>query len=507
MSMSNGNPAKVDLREEKLQQIIEKHNTRGRLRPILFEAQRLYGELPVAAHLKIAQAVGMLPVKLYGVTTFSPAGKNCYTNASDSFQTADRIENRQGGFRNIAGVVSETGYRALLQALAGKDSAGIVETVKKSGLRERDRTGEPVGLQWERVRREADEQKFICCYVSENDIGSVKDRMLIEQNPHLLLEAMAIAGLATGADTGYVLLNASWDLAAERLQAAIDEAKQLRFLGTHIDESAFSFEVEIRFSNEDVLFGEKTSLIAYLEGNRGEPAVFSGAMPCLWQKPVVIHNIETLYHIPAILLEEGQKPDDTVTGSDVRTKLFAVVGDLNHPGIMEIPLGTTLREVIFGMGGGIPGGKKLKAVQIGGMAGGCIAADQIDIPLDYESLHQLGLNMGSGGLVIMAEGYNIVAAAKNAMEFSAERSCGKCSPCRIGTKRMLEILRKIAAGAGEESDLTKLEILARNVKAASFCGFGRTAPDFVLSTLTLFRDEYRSYVINKNRNPAGGVNQ
>ena len=330
------------------------------------------------------------------------------------------------------------------------------------------------------------------------------DRSILEGDPHTVIEAMAIAGYAVGANQGYIYVRAEYPIAVKRLQKAISQAKEYGLLGKNILNTGFDFDLELRLGAGAFVCGEETALLASIEGNRGEPRPRPPfpAVKGLWGKPTLLNNVETYANIPPIILKGADWFTKIGTEKSKGTKVFAVGGKINNTGLVEIPMGTTLREVIYDIGGGIPGGKKFKAAQTGGPSGGCIPASHIDTPIDYDSLTALGSMMGSGGLIIMDEDNCMVDIARYFLDFTVDESCGKCPPCRIGTKRMLEILEKITEGRGEEGDIERLELLAKSIKDAALCGLGQTAPNPVLSTLRYFRDEYEAHIKEK-RCPAG----
>jgi NADP-reducing hydrogenase subunit HndC len=352
---------------------------------------------------------------------------------------------------------------------------------------------------WENV-----DQKYVCCNADEGDPGAFMDRSILEGDPHSVIEAMAIAGYAIGSNQGYIYVRAEYPIAVKRLRIAIEQAKEYGVLGNNIFGTDFSFDLDIRLGAGAFVCGEETALMTSIEGYRGEPRPRPPfpAVKGLWGKPTILNNVETYANIPVIILKGAEWFTNIGTEKSKGTKVFAVGGKINNTGLVEIPMGTTLREVIYDIGGGIPGGKKFKAAQTGGPSGGCIPASHIDTPIDYDSLIQLGSMMGSGGLIVMDEDTCMVDIAKFFLEFTVEESCGKCPPCRIGTKRMLEILERITEGKGEEGDIEKLEILAKNIKASALCGLGQTAPNPVLSTLKYYKDEYIAHVRDK-KCPAG----
>lgn len=423
------------------------------------------------------------------------------------FQRQMRVALRNCGVINpevIDEYIAYDGYKALAKVLTEMTPEQVVDTMKKSGLRGRGGGGFPTGLKWEFAAKQQNDQKYVCCNADEGDPGAFMDRSVLEGDPHSLIEAMAIAGYAIGSNQGYVYVRAEYPIAVKRLQIAIDQAREYGILGKNIFETGFDFDVEIRLGAGAFVCGEETALMTSIEGNRGEPRPRPPfpAVKGLWQKPTILNNVETYANVPVIILKGAEWFSSIGTEKSKGTKVFAVGGKINNTGLVEIPMGTTLREIVYDIGGGIPKGKKFKAAQTGGPSGGCIPASHLDTPIDYDSLIQLGSMMGSGGLIVMDEDTCMVDIAKFFLEFTVDESCGKCPPCRIGTKRMLEILERITEGKGEEGDIAKLELLAKNIKASALCGLGQTAPNPVLSTLHYFRDEYDAHVKDK-KCPAG----
>ena len=425
----------------------------------------------------------------------------------DFFKRQMRVALRNCGVINpeaIEEYIAYDGYKALAKVLTEMTPEQVIDTIKKSGLRGRGGGGFPTGLKWEFAARSQDDQKYVCCNADEGDPGAFMDRSILEGDPHSVIEAMEIAGYAIGANQGYIYVRAEYPIAVKRLQIAIAQARELGLLGKNIFGTDFSFDLEIRLGAGAFVCGEETALMTSIEGHRGEPRPRPPfpAVKGLWQKPTLLNNVETYANIPVIILKGPEWFSSIGTEKSKGTKVFAVGGKINNTGLVEIPMGTTLREVIYDIGGGIPNGKKFKTAQTGGPSGGCIPAEHIDTPIDYDNLIKLGSMMGSGGLIIMDEDTCMVDIAKFFLEFTVDESCGKCPPCRIGTKRMLEILERITGGKGEEGDIEKLEILAKNIKASALCGLGQTAPNPVLSTLRYFRDEYEAHVRDK-KCPAG----
>ena len=426
---------------------------------------------------------------------------------STFFKKQLRIALRNCGVINpemIDEYIAFDGYKALIKALTEMTPGEIIETIKKSGLRGRGGGGYPTGTKWEFAARQDNAQKYVCCNADEGDPGAFMDRSVLEGDPHSVIEAMIIAGYAIGANDGFVYVRAEYPIAVKRLQIAIDQARAYGLLGDNILGTGFKFDIEIRLGAGAFVCGEETALMTSIEGKRGEPRVRPPypAVKGLWQKPTILNNVETFANIPVIMLKGPEWFAGMGTEKSKGTKVFAIGGKINNTGLVEIPMGTTLREVIYDIGGGIPGGKQFKAAQTGGPSGGCIPASHIDTPIDYESLIELGSMMGSGGLIVMDEDTCMVDIAKFFLEFTVDESCGKCTPCRLGTRRMMEILDKITKGKGKMSDLDELENLAKDIKAASLCALGQTAPNPILSTLRYFRDEYEAH-IRDHRCPAG----
>ncbi len=396
------------------------------------------------------------------------------------------------------------GYAALARALAELTPEQVIEEVKISGLRGRGGGGFPTGRKWEMMRASPGDEKFIICNADEGDPGAFMDRNILEGDPHSVIEGMIIAGYATGARQGYIYVRAEYPIAVRRSQEAIAQAREKKFLGENILEKGFSFNIEIRIGAGAFVCGEETALISSIHGTRGDPNPRPPfpAQKGLWGKPTLINNVETLANIPLIVLHGGSRFAELGLEGASGTKVFALAGKINHTGLVEVPLGTPLRTIIFDIGGGIPGNKKFKAAQTGGPSGGCLGPEHLDLPVDYQSLQEAGSMIGSGGLIIMDEDTCMVDIARFYMDFIQDESCGKCTPCRIGTKRMLEILEKITAGKGEEKDLETLQQLALLLKNGSLCGLGRSAPNPVLSTLHRFREEYLAH-IRDHTCPAG----
>jgi NADH:ubiquinone oxidoreductase subunit F (NADH-binding)/(2Fe-2S) ferredoxin/NAD-dependent dihydropyrimidine dehydrogenase PreA subunit len=418
------------------------------------------------------------------------------------FHKQYRIALRNCGLINPEAIdeyIARDGYQALGKALTKMKQEDVINEIKLSGLRGRGGGGFPTGNKWEFAARQVNDQKYVCCNADEGDPGAFMDRSILEGDPHSLIEAMAIAGYAIGADMGYVYVRAEYPIAVKRLQLAIDQAKEYGLIGQNIFNTGFNFELEIRLGAGAFVCGEETALMRSIEGKRGMPTPRPPfpAIKGLFGKPTILNNVETFANIPVIILDGGAKFAEVGTEKSKGTKVFALGGKVNNVGLVEIPMGTTVREIVYDIGGGIPGNKAFKSVQTGGPSGGCIPAEHLDTPIDYDNLIALGSMMGSGGMIVMDEDTCMVDIAKFFLEFTVEESCGKCAPCRIGTKRMLEILDRITAGKGVPSDIDDLERLAVAIKAGSLCGLGQTAPNPVLSTLRYFRNEYDQHVIDK----------
>ncbi|NLT83967.1 NADH-quinone oxidoreductase subunit NuoF [Coprothermobacter proteolyticus] len=405
---------------------------------------------------------------------------------------------------DIEEAIAMGAYEALGKVLTAMTPEQVIEEMKKSGLRGRGGGGFPTGLKWEFAYKQKETPKYVVCNADEGDPGAFMDRSIMEGDPHSVLEGMAIAGYAIGANHGVIYVRAEYPLAVKRLQIAIKQAREYGLLGENIFGTDFSFDVEIRFGAGAFVCGEETALLNSVMGRRGEPRPRPPypAVKGLWNKPTIINNVETFANVPVIISNGAEWFSSIGTEKSKGTKVFALTGKVNRTGLIEVPMGTTLREIIFDIGGGIPDGKRFKAVQIGGPSGGCIPEEHLDTMIDYDSLISLGAMMGSGGLVVMDEDTCMVNVAKFFLEFIVDESCGKCAPCRIGTKRMLEILDKITSGKGEPEDIERLEKLATTVKDTALCGLGQTAPNAVLSTLRYFRNEYEAH-INQKKCPAG----
>jgi NADP-reducing hydrogenase subunit HndC len=405
---------------------------------------------------------------------------------------------------NIDEYLAFDGYKALEKALTKMTPQEVINEMKKSGLRGRGGGGFPTGLKWEFAAKQKNDQKYIICNADEGDPGAFMDRSVLEGDPHVVLEAMAIGGYAIGANQGFIYVRAEYPIAVQRLEVAIAQARDYGLLGKNIFETGFDFDVEIRLGAGAFVCGEETALMRSIEGERGMPTPKPPfpAVSGLWGKPTVINNVETYANIPQIIYKGADWFSSIGTEKSKGTKVFALGGKITNTGLVEIPMGTTLREVIYEMGGGIPNNKKFKAVQTGGPSGGCITADNLDISIEYDTLVAMGSMMGSGGMIVLDEDNCMVDVARFFLDFTRDESCGKCTPCRVGTKRMLEMLIKITEGKATLEDLDKLEKLALSIKASALCGLGQTAPNPVLSTLKYFRDEYVAHVVDK-KCPAG----
>ena len=449
---------------------------------------------------------GRVVTRLLYQETVTPAGVKALID-TDFYKKQHRIALRNCGIINpevIEEYIGTGGYQALGKVLTEMTPDDVIQCLIDSGLRGRGGGGFPTGLKWKLAKQNEADQKYVCCNADEGDPGAFMDRSVLEGDPHAVLEAMAIAGYAIGANQGYIYVRAEYPIAVERLKIAISQAREMELLGKDIFGSGFDFDIDLRLGAGAFVCGEETALMTSIEGNRGEPRPRPPfpAQKGLFGKPTILNNVETYANIPQIILNGPEWFSSMGTEKSKGTKVFALGGKIHNTGLVEIPMGTTLREVIEEIGGGIPNGKKFKAAQTGGPSGGCIPAEHFDIPIDYDNLISIGSMMGSGGLIVMDETDCMVDIAKFFLEFTVEESCGKCTPCRIGTKRMLEILTKITKGAATMEDLDKLEELCYYVKENSACGLGQTAPNPVLSTLRYFRDEYEAHIKEK-RCPAG----
>ena len=466
------------VRPEDVEEIVSEHLLKGRIveRLVYHEAQTPEG------------------IKSLNETTF--------------YKKQHRIALRNCGVINPESIdeyIGTGGYEALGKVLTEMTPDEVIQTILDSGLRGRGGAGFPTGLKWRFASgNRGNVQKYVCCNADEGDPGAFMDRSVLEGDPHVVLEAMAIAGYAIGADQGYIYVRAEYPIAVERLQIAINQAREDGLLGKNIFDTGFNFDIELRLGAGAFVCGEETALMTSIEGNRGEPRPRPPfpAVKGLFQKPTILNNVETWANIPQIILNGPEWFASMGTEKSKGTKVFALGGKINNTGLVEIPMGTTLRTVIEDIGGGIPNGKKFKAAQTGGPSGGCIPAEHFDIPIDYDNLLSIGSMMGSGGLIVMDEDTCMVDIAKFFLQFTVDESCGKCTPCRVGTKRLLELLEKITDGRGTLEDIDKMEELCYYIKENALCGLGQTAPNPVLSTLRYFRDEYIEHVVT-TRCPAG----
>ena len=434
-------------------------------------------------------------------------GKILALDEIDFYRKQKRVALRNCGVINpedINEYIAFDGYKALAKVLTEMSRDDVIDVILKSGLRGRGGAGFPTGLKWKFAKAPESDVKYVCCNAAEGAPGAFMDRSVLEGDPHSVLEAMAIAGYAIGSQQGYIYVRAEYPIAVKRLRIAIDQAREKGMLGKDIFGTGFNFDIDLRLGSGAFVCGEETALMTSIEGCRGEPRPRPPfpAIKGLFGKPTILNNVETLANVCQIILNGPEWFASMGTEKSKGTKVFALGGKINNTGLVEIPMGTTLREIIYDIGGGIPNGKKFKAAQTGGPSGGCIPAEHLDIPIDYDNLIAIGSMMGSGGMIVMDEDNCMVNIAKFFLEFTVDESCGKCPPCRIGTRRMLEILDRITKGKGEDGDIEKLEKLAKNIKASALCGLGQTAPNPVLSTLRYFRDEYEAHIYEK-RCPAG----
>lgn len=428
-------------------------------------------------------------------------------NETNFYKKQHRVALRNCGVINpekIDEYIGTGGYEALGIVLTEKKPEDVIQILLDSGLRGRGGAGFPTGLKWKFAAGNDADQKYVCCNADEGDPGAFMDRSILEGDPHAVLEAMAIAGYAIGASQGYIYVRAEYPIAVQRLEIAIEQAREYGLLGKNIFDSGFDFDIELRLGAGAFVCGEETALMTSIEGNRGEPRPRPPfpALKGLFQKPTILNNVETYANIPQIIVNGPEWFASMGTEKSKGTKVFALGGKIHNTGLVEIPMGTTLREIVEEIGGGVPNGKKFKAAQTGGPSGGCIPAEHLDIPIDYDNLLSIGSMMGSGGLIVMDEDTCMVDIAKFFLEFTVDESCGKCTPCRIGTRRMLEILEKITKGQATIEDLDKLEELCYHLQSNSLCALGQTAPNPVLSTLRYFRDEYIAHIVDK-KCPAG----
>ena len=425
----------------------------------------------------------------------------------DFYKKQKRVALRNCGVidpENIDEYIAFDGYTALGKCLTEMSPDDVIDTILKSGLRGRGGGGFPTGLKWKFAKNSVSDKKYVCCNADEGDPGAFMDRSILEGDPHAVIEAMAIAAYAIGADQGYVYCRAEYPIAVKRLQIAIKQAREYGLLGKNIFGTDFSFDMDVRLGAGAFVCGEETALMNSIEGMRGEPRPRPPfpAVKGLFGQPTILNNVETYANVPQIINKGAEWFASMGTEKSKGTKVFALGGKINNTGLVEVPMGTTLREVIYDIGGGCPNGKKFKAAQTGGPSGGCIPASELDIEIDYDNLIAIGSMMGSGGMIVMDEDNCMVDIARFFLDFTVDESCGKCAPCRIGTKRMLEILERIVAGKGQDGDIEKLEELAKSIKTSALCGLGQTAPNPVLSTLKYYRHEYEAHIY-EHRCPAG----
>ena len=423
------------------------------------------------------------------------------------FKMQKRVALRNCGIidpEKIDEYIARDGYRALNKVLTTMTPQDVIDTIKASGLRGRGGAGFPTGTKWAFAAASVNDQKYVCCNADEGDPGAFMDRSVLEGDPHAVIEAMTIAGYAIGANQGYVYVRAEYPIAVKRLQLAIDQAREYGLLGDNIFGTGFKFDLGIRLGAGAFVCGEETALMQSIEGKRGEPRPRPPfpAVKGLFDVPTILNNVETYANVAQIILNGADWFCSMGTEKSKGTKVFALGGKIKNTGLVEVPMGTTLHQIIYDIGGGCPNGKAFKAAQTGGPSGGCIPANLLDTPIDYDNLIAIGSMMGSGGMIVMDEDNCMVDIARFFLDFTVDESCGKCPPCRIGTRRMLEILERIVDGKGEDGDIEKLETLAKNIKAGALCGLGQTAPNPVLSTLRYFRDEYEAHIYEK-RCPAG----
>ena len=465
------------VKPEDVEEIVKEHLVKGRVVKRL-----LYSETVAEDRIKSIEEVGFYKKQV------RVALRNCgVINPED-----------------IDEYIAFDGYKALEKVLTGMTPAEVIDIVKKSGLRGRGGGGFPTGMKWEFCANAQGDQKYVLCNADEGDPGAFMDRSVLEGDPHSVIESMAIAAFAVGANQGYIYCRAEYPIAVKRMAVAISQAREYGLLGDNIMGTGFKFDLEIRLGAGAFVCGEETALIASIEGQRGMPRPRPPfpAIKGLFGKPTLLNNVETYANIPSIFLNGPEWFAAMGTEKSKGTKVFALGGKIVNTGLVEIPMGTTMRDVIYEIGGGCPDGKAFKAAQTGGPSGGCIPAQHLDVPIDYDNLIALGSMMGSGGLIVMDEDNCMVDIARFFLDFTVDESCGKCTPCREGTKRMLEILDKIAEGKGEADDIAKLEKLAKNIKNSALCGLGQTAPNPVISTLQYFREEYEAHIFDK-KCPAG----
>lgn len=471
-----------------------------------FYSQVTPKEIPeiVAGHL----VKGGEPVKKYLYSkTVCEDGTTIPLSETPFYKKQMRIALRNCGVidpQNIEESIASNGYFALAKVLTSMTPQDVIDELLAAGLRGRGGAGFPTGKKWSFAMAQKNDVKYVCCNADEGDPGAFMDRSVLEGDPHSVIEAMAIAGYTIGSNQGYVYIRAEYPIAVQRLQIAINQAKEYGLLGKNILDSGFDFDIEIRLGAGAFVCGEETALMTSIEGNRGEPRPRPPfpAVKGLFGKPTILNNVETYANISPIILKGADWYSKIGTEGSKGTKVFALGGKINNVGLVEVPMGTTIREIVEEIGGGIPNGKKFKAAQTGGPSGGCISAEYIDVPIDYDNLIKIGSMMGSGGMIILDEDTCMVDLAKFYLEFTVDESCGKCTPCRIGTKKLLDYLTKITNGKGEIEDLDKITELANHMKISSLCALGQTAPNPILSTMNAFGDEYLAHIKDK-RCPAG----
>ncbi len=465
------------IKVEDVPEIIEEHIVKGRL---------------VEKFLYHEKALGNKPVKALSDTNF--------------YKKQTRVALRNCGVINPEAIdeyIARDGYQALIKCLTELDPQQVIDIVKASGLRGRGGAGFPTGVKWQFAKNQNNDTKYVCCNADEGDPGAFMDRSVLEGDPHAVLEAMTIAGYAIGSHQGYIYVRAEYPIAVDRLKIAIAQSREYGLLGDNILGTGFAFDIELKLGSGAFVCGEETALMTSIEGHRGEPRPRPPfpAVKGLFAKPTILNNVETYANITQIILNGAEWFASMGTEKSKGTKVFALGGKIVNTGLVEIPMGTTLREIVEDIGGGIPNGKKFKAAQTGGPSGGCIPAEHLDIPIDYDNLISIGSMMGSGGMIVMDEDNCMVDIAKFFLEFTVDESCGKCTPCRIGNRRLLEYLDKITSGKATMQDLDDMEQLCYYIKSNSLCGLGQTAPNPVLSTLRYFRDEYEAH-IKEHRCPA-----
>ena len=475
----------VNMTAEKAQRVIEEHLKGG----------KLVKEFTIGAN--------------YNTSGNGPSADKDVTSLDNSsfYKKQLRVALRNCGIINpekIEEYIAVDGYKALGKVLTEMTPDEVIQCILDSGLRGRGGAGFPTGRKWDFARKSVSKKKYVCCNADEGDPGAFMDRSVLEGDPHAVLEAMTIAGYAIGADEGYIYVRAEYPVAIQRLEIALDQARKYGLLGNNIFGTDFSFDIKLRFGAGAFVCGEETSLMTSIESKRGEPRTRPPfpAVKGLFGKPTILNNVETYSNVPQIILKGSEWFSSMGTERSKGTKVFALGGKITNTGLVEIPMGTTLREVVEDIGGGVPGGKKFKAAQTGGPSGGCIPMEHFDVPIDYDNLLAIGSMMGSGGLIVMDEDTCMVDIAKFFLEFTVDESCGKCVPCRIGTNRLLEMLNKVTSGNATLEDLDKMEELSKHINTASLCGLGQTSPNPVLSTMRYFRDEYVAHVVDK-KCPAG----